>query len=114
MYSMTESISDAHCVQRLLLIFTGSMTTPDVYIKFFPERTYQLILMGRGTMKFSNKNISVLQNHSQHRVIKEFYLKIFTLYKFHSFPRINWCVPNETGHDSLQGCLLGENVMPKV
>ena len=57
MYSMTESISDAHCVHRLLLIFTGSMATPDVCIKFFPERTYQLILVGEGggAMKFSNK-----------------------------------------------------------
>ena len=61
---MTESISDAHCVQRLLLIFTGSTTTPDVYIKFFPVRTYQLILMGEGDYEIFEQNISVLQNHS--------------------------------------------------
>ena len=63
MLSVTESISDAHCVQRLLLIFTRSTATPDVYIKFFPEKTYQLILVGGGYEIFE-QNISVLQNHS--------------------------------------------------
>ena len=48
MHSVTESISDAHCVQRLLLIFTRSTATPDVLINFFPERTYQLIFVGGG------------------------------------------------------------------
>ena len=51
---------------------------------------------------------------SLHRFIKEFYKNIHSLYKLHSSPGINWCVPNETGHDSLQGCLLEENVMPKL
>ena len=68
MHSVTESISDAHCVQRLLLIFTRSTATPDVYIKFFPERTYQLILVGGGGggggYEIFEQNISVLQNHS--------------------------------------------------
>ena len=48
MYSVTESISDTHCVQRLVLILTRSTAMNDVYIKFFPERTYQLILVGEG------------------------------------------------------------------
>ena len=61
---MTESISDAHCVQRLLLIFTGSTTMLDVYIEFFPERTYQLILVGEGGYEIFKQNISILQNHS--------------------------------------------------
>ena len=71
MYSVTESIPDAHCVQRLLLIFNRSMATPDVHIKFFPERTYQLIIVGggggaggRGGYEIFEQNISVLQNHS--------------------------------------------------
>ena len=66
MYSVAESISDAHCVQRLLLIFTRSMAMPDVNIKFFPERTYQMIPGGGGRRGYEifEQNISVLQNHS--------------------------------------------------
>ena len=96
MHSVTESISDAHCVQRLLLIFTRSTATPDVYIKFFPERTYQLILGGggRGAMRFSNKIfLSSKITLPYHRFIKEFY-KIFT-------PYINSIAPLESTGVSL-------------
>ena len=65
MYSVTECISDAHCVQRLLLIFIRSTATPDVYIKVFPERTYQLLLVGgEGGYEIFELNNSVLQDHS--------------------------------------------------
>ena len=69
MHSMTESISDAHCVQRLLLIFTRSTATPEVHIKFFSERTYQLIFVGgggwgEGGYEIFEQHIFVLQNHS--------------------------------------------------
>ena len=62
-------MSDADCVQRLLLIFTRSTATPDAYIKCFPEMTYQLILVaggggGGGGYEIFEQNISVLQNHS--------------------------------------------------
>ena len=68
MYSVTESTSDADCVQGLLLIFTRPTATPDVCVCVGGG--------GGGAIKFSNQIFPPSKiTLPLHGFIKEFYKK---------------------------------------